>query len=153
MNDPTNEMYRNCIKQYLQSTPLLPYIFLDKLIALTNTTIDMQPNGVSLFNQSFNVKIRTENVEPLKKLTRMSTLSINEAIRHDLERLTVVSAVDHKTRVFTPETVRLICTDDIKKAIINSMVDLSHVIKEGNRSNNCNIDDYIHLNLHNGYSG
>lgn len=145
MKDPNDNIARSCLRTYLSTKPEIPSDIYGKLLALITTTISLSPRTTSFLQQSFNVKIRVNNVIPTKRITNFSVKTLQEKLRLNL---TKNSARYSRGERKIPQTVRLQFNNPlILNACINAIGDLNQAYAEGNRANGREAKDFIKINI------
>lgn len=144
MKDPRNESALSCLQTFFNSRSYLPKDFISKFLAVVSLKINITPTGLGFLNQSYNAKVIATNIQPLKKITKHTMQSRQDALREDAIRSNMLIKPQHR---IPPQTLRLKFNDDLLPKCINAIADLSRTIEEGNRLNGYECDDYIKTNM------
>lgn len=144
MKDPRNEHAKVCVRAFIQSRAYLPQDFLARFLAVVNLKIILTPNGIGFVNQSYNAKVIATNIRPPIKITNLTLKNRQNMLREDALKSQTLITPRHR---IPPQTLRLKFNDSLLPKCINSIVDLSQIIKEGNNANGVECDDYIKTNM------
>lgn len=143
MKDPSHQEAKSCLQSYISSRQNLPQEFVAKFFSIVNLKINLTPNRLGFFNQSYNAKVVATNIRPPTKITNLTIKTRQDQLRQDMKNPIIYN---HANKI-PPQVLKLKYSEDLLPKCINSMADLHQTIKEGNRSNGYEIDDYIKTNL------
>lgn len=144
MKDPRNEQAKSCVRGFLHDQPHLPQDFLAKFLSIVSLKINLTPNGLGFINQSYNAKVIATNIRPPRKLTNLTLNNRQAQLREEIKHAKMLIS---SRPLAPPQTIKLKFSDSLIPKLINSIADLSHVIREGNNSNGFECDNYIKTNM------
>lgn len=139
MAEPTNVSAASCIHSFMQKETRASPGFLDRLRAVFQTQIKILP-AVFGSSMSGKVKVNVGNCEPTSKMNVL-TANAKRAILD--ENMCHFQTLSIPYNAIVPQTVRINMDQSLLEKSVNSMMLLAKVIKEGNRQNGKEIDDYI----------
>jgi hypothetical protein len=143
LKSPNDTMARTCLRNYLQQNPHIPGEFYSKFIALITSKINLSPNQMTYNNQSYNARIILNNLRPPNRITNLTLNARKQQLLRDAANVTTHT---YHPAVASP-TIRMRFDHDLLKRCINALGDLHQTIQEGNRANDCLVDEYIRTNI------
>nr|WOJ45339.1 putative gp75-like protein [Apis mellifera nudivirus] len=139
MRDPTHSGALSCLRNYLQSRPMLPSDFIGRFVSVVGLKVNVLPSYVGLGNRSYVAKVVQNNIRPTANLTNISVNALKDQLRQDIKNSTVhVKATPTVATEFKPRL-----TQNTINVCVNAMSDLCRVIVEGNRANGREAEPYI----------
>lgn len=139
MRDPTHTGALTCLRNYLQTRPMLPNDFIGRFVSVMGLKINVLPSYIGLGNRSYVTKVVQSNVRPGATLTNISVNAMKDQLRQDI----VNSTIHVKATPIVPTELKLKLNQSTINACVNAMSDLCQTIVEGNRANGREAEPYI----------